>query len=69
VLHRVVVYVINVAGEIPIVANCMLPIAPLPKRKLPIRVTLEIYAISKQPRTEMPLYPTPTPGEIRITVG
>jgi hypothetical protein len=47
VLHRIVVNVINMAREIGIVADRVLPITALPKRKLAICVPLDINALSE----------------------
>jgi len=66
-LHRIVVNVINVPGEIVVIADGVFPVTPLPKRKFTIRMALEIDACSEEVGAEISLDPTPAPSEIGVS--
>jgi len=68
-LDRVVVNVIHVPDKIVLIADRVLQVAPLPKRKFAVRVAGDRNARKKQALAEVALDSPPTSGEIRVSKG
>ncbi len=61
--------VVHVPREIVVVADRMFPIAPLPKRKFAVGVTLEVRARVEQAGTEVPFDASPPGGKVSVIRG
>jgi hypothetical protein len=68
VFHRIVMDVIDVPGEISLVTDGVLPVPPLPRRKLATRITPDGIPSSEQVSAEVSFDPPPAPGEIRVSL-
>ena len=63
---RIEMDIVDMPGEIAVVADGVLPEPSLPKREIAIRPALEIEACSDQCVAEIPLDPAPAAREIRV---
>jgi len=64
--HGVVVNVIDMPREVAVVADCVLPIAPLPKRELAIAMPSDVPARFKQMGAEISFDAPPPAGKVGV---
>ena len=64
--HGVVVNVIDMPREVAVVADRVLPIAPLPKRELAIAVPFDVPARFEQMGAEISFDAPPPAGKVRV---